>query len=69
MCRHVDVLQFQMQYIYILWRKFGGKYAADFSRRSMCIFTATLAFREVMFIVTVGFDLNLVESFALFHCT
>lgn len=62
----MDVLEIEMQYAYTVCGKFGGKDAADFKYRSLCIFTVTLAFREQMF--TVGFDLSLVESLALFHC-
>lgn len=54
----MDVLGIEIQYAYTVWGEFGGKYAADFKYRSLCVFTVTLAFREQMF--TVGFGLSLV---------
>lgn len=62
----MDALEIEMQHVCTAGGKFGGKDAADFKHRSVCIFTATVTFREQMF--TVGFGLGLVESLALFHC-
>lgn len=62
----MDALEIEMPYAYTVCGKFGGKGAADFKHRSVCIFTVTLTFSKQMF--TVGFGLSLVESLALFHC-
>lgn len=57
------MLETELQYAYTVREKLGGKHAADFKHRSVCVFTA---FREQMFTVRLG--LSLVESLALFHC-
>ena len=62
----MDVLEIETQYADTVCGKCGGKDAAEFKHRSVCMFTVTLAFRDRMF--TVGFGLSLVESLALFHC-
>lgn len=62
----MDMLDIEMQCAYLLRGKFGGKDAADFKHRSVCILSVTLELRNQMF--TIAFGLSSVESLALFHC-